>query len=708
MLPQLSWGCIVRRATRGSKRSTNREVAKSFSIGMASWGVTLAPMNVVSLERGYDGGDTALRRTWSKLEFVNGIPSGKWIALQYQTSLFEPLTRPIIRFSSATSACDVLMPAPMFGRQMWVGRVPDQAVTAFVSSAETGPCTLQVECCLIVSGLKLIQYALSRSWRDTLKSGWLSLIGMKTHARRQLRLALSATPLHRYHDWRIGNSRTLDEGAVDFRRMDWKNGPHIRFVLSAEEDTVAVGATVKSIRGQAYPNWSIAFVGRTGTDKRRTDVFEFPEALFFKAHDSVDQLCNWESDELVVVPILPGDLVPQYATAILAEYAAANPRVETWYADNDALDSSGRFDSPKLKPDWSPIFNEFTSYSEGATYFRAKTIRSSNLQCASDVLDPAKLDSTLIATHSDRIGHIRRILLTKAATVSTAKVLSGGKGRVEHSITSHESLTSIIIPSKDHATMLLACLRSIDLNDSVRFEILIVDNGSSEGETHALYEMRRHDARTQIISAPGSFNFSKLCNMGAANARGSILLFLNNDIRTAQKNWLEPLVGWASRPDVGAVGAKLLFPAGGLQHGGVVLGLGGYAAHIDVGIPSHSPGYMDRFQFPREVAAVTGACLAVEKKKFEQVGGFDAATFPVEFSDIDLCLRLERAGWRTVFTPETTLIHQESATRRRLPRLDSRYAEEKEQFRQRWGYLLGDDPAFHPALSLQSSETALE
>jgi GT2 family glycosyltransferase len=204
------------------------------------------------------------------------------------------------------------------------------------------------------------------------------------------------------------------------------------------------------------------------------------------------------------------------------------------------------------------------------------------------------------------------------------------------------------------------------------------------------------------------FNFSLFCNEAAALARGRILLFLNDDTVALSDGWLDCLADWALRPACGAVGAKLLYPSRRVQHGGIVLGLGGYAAHVEVGARSDAPGFLGRLRAPHEVSAVTGACLAVEKTKFDSVAGFDEKGFPIELGDVDLCLRLETRGWRSILAPEAVLIHHESATRGRAHNRDLRYAGEQMHFASKWKQRIRDDPYFHPALSLNSQRVRLD
>lgn len=162
------------------------------------------------------------------------------------------------------------------------------------------------------------------------------------------------------------------------------------------------------------------------------------------------------------------------------------------------------------------------------------------------------------------------------------------------------------------------------------------------------------------------------------------------------------MIEWASQPDIGAVGAKLLYPSMRVQHAGLVLGLFGVVAHNDLGADYDDPGYLGRLSCTREVSAVTGACLAVARPKFEAVSGFDETSFPIDLNDIDLCLRLAAYGWKSVLASDALLVHHESASRGRTRNPEITYRHELAQFRRRWKYVLHDDPYFHPALSLSS------
>jgi GT2 family glycosyltransferase len=237
--------------------------------------------------------------------------------------------------------------------------------------------------------------------------------------------------------------------------------------------------------------------------------------------------------------------------------------------------------------------------------------------------------------------------------------------------------------------------------------VVIVDNGSTEPGAVALLRELAVLPNVAVISSPGPFNFSELCNTGARASQASVLVFLNNDTVIFDPRWLAALVKYAVRPNVGVVGAKLLFPDNRIEHAGVVLGHGGIAGHLYHREAAGAAGYMGQLLVAREVSAVTGACIAVERSKFEAVGGFDAENLPVDLNDIDLCLKISKKGWTTVWTPESTLYHLQSASRGFQHKPTVVYRKEREFFLRQWPDAIRDDPSFHPALSLYSHEPAL-
>jgi GT2 family glycosyltransferase len=309
------------------------------------------------------------------------------------------------------------------------------------------------------------------------------------------------------------------------------------------------------------------------------------------------------------------------------------------------------------------------------------------------------------------IRHIRRVLYHRQSPaadcpVRTAVMASRGAGGSEDPPQWPE--VAVVIPTRDGANLLAECFAGLqDKTDYPSFETVVVDNGSTAPAAVRLLQRIAATPRSHVIEFPGPFNFSAMSNAGAKATRAGVLLFLNNDIAMLDPNWLKAMVRWAIKPSIGVVGAKLLFPNGRLQHAGVVLGFGGVAGHVYRRLPKDYRGYLDQLTVPHEVAAVTGACMAVERSKFEAVGGFDAENLPVDLNDIDFCLRIAERGWTNIWTPEATLIHHQSATRGIDLDPFELYRKERDYFVRRWAHVIRDDPYFHPGLSLYAHDVGL-
>ena len=276
-------------------------------------------------------------------------------------------------------------------------------------------------------------------------------------------------------------------------------------------------------------------------------------------------------------------------------------------------------------------------------------------------------------------------------------------------------MISIIIPNKDHRDDLKRCVDSI-LNKSTyeNYEILIVENNSTETETFAYYKMLENQPKVRVITyeAEGGFNYSKINNFAAKQAKGEYLLLLNNDTKVITREWMEELLMYAQRDDVGAVGAKLYYADNTIQHAGIVIGLGAHhaAGHTHHLLPKENLGYMGRLCYAQDVTVVNGACLLVRKSLYEQVGGLDES-FTVALNDVDFCLRLRALGLLNIFTPFAELYHYESKSRG----LDKdgasaeRYNKEVAHFRERWKKELdAGDPYFNPNFSLEHATYELK
>lgn len=271
---------------------------------------------------------------------------------------------------------------------------------------------------------------------------------------------------------------------------------------------------------------------------------------------------------------------------------------------------------------------------------------------------------------------------------------------------------SIIIPNKDHLEDLRRCVSSIlEKSTYDNYEILIVENNSEVPELFSYYEELKKNDRIKIITYEGEFNYSAINNLGVSHAAGEYILLLNNDTEVITGNWMEELLMYAQREDVGAVGAKLYYQDRTIQHAGVVIGLGAHrtAGHTHYKQPKQNLGYMGRLCFAQDVSAVTGACLLVKKSLYEEVGGLDE-DFAISLNDVDFCLKLRQKGLLNVWTPFAELFHYESVSRGLDDKGEKaeRYNRESERFREKWKEVLAaGDPYYNPNFSLDRSDFSL-
>jgi GT2 family glycosyltransferase len=286
--------------------------------------------------------------------------------------------------------------------------------------------------------------------------------------------------------------------------------------------------------------------------------------------------------------------------------------------------------------------------------------------------------------------------------LEVAWATESGRLRPRYQPAEPQPLVSIIIPTRDQAALLRTCIDSIlKRTEYQAYEIIIVDNRSQEAETLHLFNELARDQRVRVLAYPHPFNYSAINNFAVRHARGSLLALLNNDVEVVAREWLSDMVAHASRPEIGCVGAKLLYPDGTVQHGGILLGVAGLAGHAHRHAPGTAPGYLERLQWVLNVSAVTAACLVVRRSVFDEVGGLDEVGLGTAFNDVDLCLKIRAAGYWNLWSPNAILIHHESKSRgyERTPAKRARLAAEEDVMRRRWGRILLEDPFYSPHLA---------
>lgn len=264
-------------------------------------------------------------------------------------------------------------------------------------------------------------------------------------------------------------------------------------------------------------------------------------------------------------------------------------------------------------------------------------------------------------------------------------------------------LVSVIIPNKDEKETLQTCMEMLNSNTSYQnFEIIIIENNSTTDEIFRYYKELSKDPRIHLLRWGKEFNYSAINNFGVAHAKGEYLLFLNNDIKSINPDWMEELLGVCQRPEVGGVGAKLIYPDNTIQHAGCVVGMGGIAGHMFVDMPADRTGYLHKASLLQDMSAVTAACLMMKKEVFEETGGF-TEELAVAFNDVDLCLKVRKNNHLIVYDPYAKLYHMESKTRGAEDSKEKvrRFQTEIEYMRCHWlDILKNGDPYYNKNLSL--------
>ena len=403
--------------------------------------------------------------------------------------------------------------------------------------------------------------------------------------------------------------------------------------------------------------------------------------------------------------------------------------VDFLYSDEDKLTDAG-LESPIFKPDWSRDFFLSCNYVCHFTLIRRSVL--SEVGGFRSEFDGAQ-DYDLffrVLERTSRIHHVPRVLYHwRRSAASTAdnirrkpKSLETGRLAVEAHLkrtgeNAHVAVDwrthaywvkrdlreakkiSIIIPTRDRIDLLARCLESLTSRTTYEpYEIVVVDNGSQTAEAREYLAALKH----RVLHYEGPFNFSAINNLAVAQTESPWLLFLNNDTEVIDPSWLARMAEHIQRPEVGAVGPRLLYPDETVQHAGIVLGVGGIAEHAFRGFPAEAPGVCRQLQATRNYSAVTGACLLTRRDVFEEVGGFDEERLPVTFNDVDLCLKMRRAGYLIVYTPFAKLYHHESASRRR-----SVEPMETKVMQERWAEVLAHDPYYNPNLSRERADFSL-
>ncbi len=493
-----------------------------------------------------------------------------------------------------------------------------------------------------------------------------------------------------------------------------------------------------SVLGQVYPAWELCICGDGSTEERAREVLSRYERLDERISakylegersmsGSLDEALSVARGEFVGL-LDGGDELAPDALFEVVKLLQEHPEADLVYSDEDEIDEKGNRSNPYFKPDWSPDLLLSTNYVSHLSVYRRSLLRE--IGGFREGFDGCQdYDLLLRATErTDEIHHVPKVLYHRRVAAGRAAPSFADRSRIRDRTRlalsetlerrgldgyvangqlpdrfrvrpkiKEEPKVSIIVPTRDNVAFLRRCVESVERLTAYRnYELLIVDNDSSDHTTVEYLASIPH----RVIPFREVFNYSRINNFAVSQAEGEYVLLLNDDTEMISAGWLEAMLEPAQRPEVGAVGAKLLYPDGRIQHAGVVLGVGnpwgpGVAMHSHQFYSSDSPGYAGTVMTPANYSAVTAACMLLRRSLFEELGGFDEENLPIQFNDVDLCLRIREQGYYIVYTPHAELYHHESVSRRHW----SGEIAENLYMRERWGEVMDKDPYYNPNFS---------
>ena len=556
-----------------------------------------------------------------------------------------------------------------------------------------------------------------------------------------------------YQTWLKENRVTKKELNQQRKTVFQENIKFSLVVPLYKTDKYLLKALVDSVLAQTYSNWELCLSDGSGADSPIRSILE----EYQKKDPRIKVVFNEKQLQIsdntnAAIGIATGnyiafadhdDTLAEEAFYQMAKEISQHPEADLIYSDEDIIDIRGNRLFPHFKPDFNP------DYLCCVNYICHLVVVKRTLLDRTGLLRPEydgsqDFDFLLRCTEhtdSEKIRHIPKILYhwrshegstagnpddKPYAVIAGEKALAGHyermgiKAEVEytgcpvvfrtHFVIEGDPKVSILIPNKDHTEDLNKCVTSIlEKSTWKNIQIIVIENNSEKEETFHYYEeLEKRYSQAKVVTWDGPFNYSAINNFGAKYADGDYFLLLNNDTEVITPEWLENMMGYCQREDVGIVGAKLLYPDNTVQHAGVVVGIAGFAGHILTGYDRYATGYLWRLATTQDESAVTGACLMVKRSVFEELHGLDES-FAVGLNDIDFCLRARALGKLVVFTPEACLYHYESKSRglENTPEKKARLQKEVDHFRERYrDFLKKGDPYYNPNLSIVRGDCA--
>jgi len=552
------------------------------------------------------------------------------------------------------------------------------------------------------------------------------------------KLSHSSTPPN-YNKWirkQLDIKKLNEEYNTTIKTLSFKPILSI-FLATDKQDLSMVVDTVKSINEQLYTSWDLFIVGNYELGLYDlTEIKSNPKITLIQSdrrglvaslntamHTATGEYCFFLMPDTIITP----DCLFQFV-----KHLNNHSDDQLIYGDEDCINDSGAYTDHYFKPGWSPDTLLSHNYI-GNTFLISKKLLYALNGLNENYRGALLYDLLLRASElTNNIGHVPKIishqrpkLLNAFEDKEVKNVLEAALIRrripgiveeipgtdcwqINYSII-QPGLVSIIIPTKDQAGLLKKALNSIITKTTYTdYEILVINNNSTTPEFFSLMNEYKSllPSKFRVIDAPGTFNFSRLINMGVAASLGKYLLLLNNDVEVTDACWLAQMIACAQNKKTGAVGVKLLYPDNTIQHAGIVLGIHGHSGHVFANQPADYSGYHNNINATTNYSALTAACLMCRKDVYMKAGGMDEI-LPVEFNDIDLCLKFLQLGYYNVYLPSVTLYHHESATRGHpLSNLKAWRQHEHDLaiFKSKWQSYIDNDPFYNPNLSFNETD----
>lgn len=554
-----------------------------------------------------------------------------------------------------------------------------------------------------------------------------------------------------YEDWIENNELPTLPSREDAARQitKFRCKPLFSLVMPVyNTDEKFLRECIESVLKQSYSHWELCIADDASPKSYIRDILQIYQTnhpnirvVFRKTNGHISQASNsalsLATGDFIVL-LDHDDILPEHALFFMAEAINRNPSAQILYSDEDKIDANGRRFAPHFKSDWNPdLFFSQNYVSHLGVYCRALLQRIGGFRTGVEgSQDQDLLLRCLPYVQPEDIIHIPRVLYHWRALEGSTALASGEKSyttdagikalndyfiahgpkdiqvqagllpntyHVLWPIPQPAPLVSLLIPTRDKKEITEVAVQSILKKTTYNnYEIIILDNGSIETQTLAWFDViQKEDARVQVIRYDHPFNYSAINNFGVKHAKGKLIGLINNDIEVISPDWLTEMVRHACRPEIGCVGAKLYYSNDTLQHGGVILGIGGVAGHSHKYYSKNSYGYFSRLMLTQNTSAVTAACLLVRRETYEKVGGLDENNLKIAFNDIDFCLKVREAGYLNLWTPYAELYHHESISRGSEDSSEKvkRFNTEVGFMKNKWNNILENDPFYNQNLT---------